>query len=243
MSSMKTIFSNVVFISLLSTCTAFGRIVKSYQDISSNDRYAAMVHEVSITDAGADLGDAQMTDLTRSIEGVFQQDTKAANISEVKVSVKRSKVQGTTGATMAAVVGHTHVSRVVDLVNQTRPQENRTKVVEETVVSLPMAAFALEVPTSTKNTTEHASQDNATENNALTQGEADAFTRQSTNSLTAGAAAGTFHAPSQKADRKPSKSFMKPKEYDPTRPIQEDKHPKADYPAMASVLRQCTSST
>jgi len=147
---------------------ALGRnLRKSNHDTSLNDRYAALAHEMTHQDAGVDLQDAMMADLTRSIQEEFQGSfgmipgTNATNVSKATspdTKPMKPKAQQPTKLPIAGKVGHINVSDAVLMphsvarlsvsaaVNQTQINENKTKAIEEVAVSLPMASFALEDP-------------------------------------------------------------------------------------------------
>jgi len=187
---------------LLCTCMALGHNLKSNHDTQVNDHYASLLHEVSTADASLDLDDSKMTDLTDSIMNVFDEDA-GANVSKV---------------------GQVNASGVVHFENQSAVEENKTKVIEAAVVSLPMASFALEEPKPVKNITKPKFPGNATQKVAwekkekFLEKEVEALkARLSNASMTmestkhteqTASAAGTFSSQANDADGKRSVKFM-----------------------------------
>lgn len=220
---------------------------KSRHNLKSNhdtakDNYAAVLNDELTTDAGSNVADdASMTDLTQSIQGVFEmipldakpQQSKNAQ-AEAKGFVQDPKPKLVQQAKQtpklrlptAGKVGHINVSAAFHTTNQTQ--------VEEAAVSLPMASFALEEPKPVKNNTKHKFPGNATQKVAWEKKEASlekevetlkARLSNASKSVESSklpsvqpAATGTFNA--QVADGKRSNKFMAVNAPQPLQPLQ-----------------------
>jgi len=237
------------------------RNLKSNHD-TAKDNYAAVLNDELTTGAGSTVADdTSMTDLSQSIQGVFDmipldaqpkqpknaqaeakgvvQDPKPKLVQQAKQTPKlRLPTEGK--------VGHINVSAAIHTTNQTQ--------VEEAAVSLPMASFALEEPKPVKNNTKHKFPGNATQKVAWEKKEASlekevetlkARLSNASKSVESSklhsvqpAATGTFNA--QVADGKRSNKFMAVSAPQPLQPLRAAEKPKADWPTMTSVAAPVT---
>lgn len=240
-----------------------------YAEQLHNDAANAVLTEVDSDDTVTDLADSKLDDLTQSIQGVFQQgapkakgnNTKlpiAGKLGHINVSVaaqavnyKKPKAVPAKKLPVRGKVGHINVSVAVPApVNQTAVVVNKTKVIEEAVVSLPMAGFILDTPVPAKNKTAPKFPGNASQKAAFEKKEksledevkmlkarlnnaSDSMASLKAKSLPV--ATGTFHANFQKANDKSANTFMAPKGPEPMQPLKAESTVKADWPTMASV--------
>jgi len=244
-----------------------------YAEELHNDAANAVLKEVNNDEGVVALADSKLDDLTQSIQGVFQEGPPkalgkalgnsstlpiAGKLGHINVSVaaqavnyKKPKAVPVKKLPVKGKVGHINVSAPIPApVNHTVVAENKTKVIEEAVVSLPMAGFLLDTPVPAKNKTVPKFPGNASQKAAFEKKEksledavevlkarlnnaSDSMASLKAKSLPV--ATGTFHAHFQKADDKSATTFMAPKGPEPMQPLKAEPTAKANWPTMASV--------